>query len=207
MKDAIDKRNERDRIARTIVKRRNIIYTSREELERREQEERDRRMQKEREAAEEVVRKLKEDENKKMAMEIQRLIADREMLERQLQTGMDATGKKPMSGVTQERVEAILSEKSKQLQELIAANSVENRKKVEAVEPAVQENVEEDKSPAETTSSEADISVPEADVQEAVPDVEAEVQAGPKVVEEFHPEMLESLEDQYEMEDAEEDEF
>ena len=38
MKDAIDKRNERERIARSIVKRSNIIYTSREELERRAQE-------------------------------------------------------------------------------------------------------------------------------------------------------------------------
>ena len=32
MKDAIDKRNERERIARSIVKRRNIVYISQEEL-------------------------------------------------------------------------------------------------------------------------------------------------------------------------------
>ena len=123
MKDAIDKRNDRERIARNIVKRSNIIYTSREELERRANEEKHQKMQAEREVAEEVVRKLKEEENQKMAMQIQRLLADREMLERQLETGMDASGKHRMSGVTQERVEAILSEKSRQLEEIIAAHS------------------------------------------------------------------------------------
>lgn len=128
MKDAIDKRNEKERIARSIVKRSCVIYTSREELERRAQEEKHQQMQEQREAAEEVVKRLKEDQNKKMAMEIQRLLAEREMLEKQLETGMDATGKRPMSEVTQERVEAILSEKSKQLQELIAAHSVEGGK-------------------------------------------------------------------------------
>ncbi len=209
MKDAIDKRNDRERIARTIVKRRNIIYTSREELERREQEERNQQMQKERLAAEEVVKKLKEDENKKKAMEIQRLIAEREMLERQLQTGLDATGKKPMNGVTQERVEAILSEKSKQLQDLIAAHSVDNREKVQNVGTAVHENDEENKTMAEEADEKGNESLPEAGGQEVLPD-EEELQTGPKVVEEFHPEMLESLEEQYEMEeeeDAEEDEF
>ena len=45
MKDAIDKRNERERIAKTIVKRRNIVYVSREELERRQQEEREQRQE------------------------------------------------------------------------------------------------------------------------------------------------------------------
>ena len=139
MKDAIDKRNEQDRMARTIVKRRNIIYTSKEELERREREEREQKMRNERRAAEEVVKKLKDDANNKMAMEIQRLIADREMLERQLQTGMDATGKKPMNEVTQERVEAILSEKNKMLQDLIAAHSVDSAPKAETVEAAVPE--------------------------------------------------------------------
>ena len=57
-------------------------------------------------------------------MVVQRLIAEREMLERQLETGMDPSGRYRMSGVTQERVEAILSEKSKQLQDLIAAHTM-----------------------------------------------------------------------------------
>lgn len=124
MKDAIDKRNERERVARCIVKRSNVIYTSREELERRAHEEKHKQLQEEREAAEEVVKKLKEEQNNKTAMVVQRLIAEREMLERQLETGMDPSGRYRMSDVTQERVEAILSEKSKQLQDLIAAHSM-----------------------------------------------------------------------------------
>ena len=185
MKDAIDKRNERDRIARTIVKRRNIIYTSKEELERRKQEEHEQKMQNERRAAEEVVKRLKDDANNKMAMEIQRLLADREMLERQLQTGMDATGKKPMSEVTQERVEAILSEKNKQLQDLIAAHSMDGRKKDTDVEPQLQTNVSEAASAAEKTVEEAAIPVADAGKAEAGQDMAAELQetyTGPKVV-------------------------
>ena len=80
----------------------------------------------------------------KMAMEIQRLIAEREMLERQLETGMDASGRHPMSGVTQERVEAILSEKSKQLQDLIAAHSVDNGQKSQEMEEALPSDDEAD---------------------------------------------------------------
>ncbi len=144
MKDAIDKRNERESIARSIVKRSNVIYTSKEELERRAQEEKHKQMQEEREAAEEVVQKLKDEQNKKMAMEIQRLIADREMLERQLETGMDASGKHRMSGVTQERVEAILSEKSKQLQDIIAAHSVDSGKTGQDMEEALPSDDEAD---------------------------------------------------------------
>ncbi len=128
MKDAIDKRNEQERVARCIVKRSNVIYTSKEELERRAQEEKHKQLQEEREEAEEVIRKLKDEQNNKTAMVVQRLVAEREMLERQLETGMDPSGRYRMSGVTQERVEAILSEKSKQLQDLIAAHSVDSSK-------------------------------------------------------------------------------
>ena len=149
MKDAIDKRNERERIARSIVKRSNIIYTSREELERRAQEEKHKQMQEEREAAEEVVKKLKDEQNKKMAMEIQRLIAEREMLERQLETGMDPSGRYRMSGVTQERVEAILSEKSKQLQDLIAAHTSGSGKNSHNMEEALPTDDAADISPTE----------------------------------------------------------
>lgn len=177
MKDAIDKRNERERIARSIVKRRNIVYISKEELERRQQEEaRQQQMQKEKEIAEELVRRLKEEENRKQAMDIQRLLAEREMLERQLESGMDATGKNPMDGITQERVEAILSEKSKQLQELIAANSVDMGEKMEAVQAPVPEDVKADESGAETDLSENDISAAEPGAEEIIqemPDMDA----------------------------------
>ena len=55
MKDAIDKRNEREKIAKSIVKRRNIVYISKEELERREQEE---KRQENREVAEVIEKRL-----------------------------------------------------------------------------------------------------------------------------------------------------
>lgn len=165
MKDAIDKRNERERIARSIVKRSNVIYTSREELERRAREEKHQQMQEEREAAEEVVRKLKEDQNKKMAMEIQRLLAEREMLEKQLETGLDSTGRRPMNGVTQERVEAILSEKSKQLQELIAAHTMEGGKKSQALEQTLPEDDGTDNAQPKTADEEMGLPAEDTDAE------------------------------------------
>ena len=130
MKDAIDKRNDRERIARSIVKRRNIVYTSQAELDRRRQEEAQKLKQDRTEAAEQLVKQFKDEAKKKQAMEIERLLAEQAMLEKQLETGMDATGKKLMDDVTQERVEAILSEKSKQLESIISANAVQVEQKL-----------------------------------------------------------------------------
>lgn len=169
MKDAIDKRNERERIAKSIVKRRNIVYISKEELERREQEE---KRQENREAAEEMVKRLKEEEHNKQAMQIQRLLAEQQMLERQLETGMDATGKHPMDDVTQERVEAILSEKSRQLREIIAAHSLENRQKDQAVEQTVSENHELHRSQTEEGAAQTDVPAATPVMQSDLPDME-----------------------------------
>ncbi len=172
MKDAIDKRNERERIAKSIVKRRNIVYITKEELERREQEEKHQQLQEDRKAAEELVKKLKDEENKKKAMEIQRLIAEREMLEHQLETGMDATGKNRMDEVTQERVEAILSEKSRQLRDIISAHAVEDGEEAKAVEPPISSDDGTNQSPAETGDGEADVPVPQAGLASDLPDME-----------------------------------
>ena len=161
MKDAIDKRNEKDRIARSIVKRRNIVYISKEELERKQREEEQQRKKEAKKAAEDLVKQLKEEQNKKQAMDIERLLAEQAMLERQLATGMDATGKNPMSGVTQERVEAILSEKSKQLQEIIAANRMELEQKHTSVETNLSKKHREDGTGAEGGSSGNDASAQE----------------------------------------------
>lgn len=169
MKDAIDKRNEREKIAKSIVKRRNIVYTSKEELERREQEE---KRQENREAAEEMVKRLKEEEHNKQAMQIQRLLAEQQMLERQLKTGMDATGKHPMDGVTQERVEAILSEKSRQLQAIIDAHSMENSEKNQTVEPAVSANHEPHGPQTEEGVAQTDIPAAAPVAQSDLPDME-----------------------------------
>ncbi len=153
MKDAIDKRNERERIARSIVKRRNIIYTSREELERKEEE----KKTEDRAKVEELVKQLKKEEDKKQAMEIEKLLAEQQALEQQLKTGMDATGKKPMDDIMQEKVEAILSEKSRQLQDIIIANSVEVVQENKEVEVSVLENSSADESKTETIIMEEDI--------------------------------------------------
>lgn len=161
MKDAIDKRNEKDRIARSIVKRRNIVYISKEELERKQREEEQQRKKEAKKAAEDLVKQLKEEQNKKQAMDIERLLAEQAMLERQLATGMDATGKNPMSGVTQERVEAILSEKSKQLREIIAANRMELEQKHTSVETNLSKKHREDGTGAEGGSSGNDTSAQE----------------------------------------------
>lgn len=142
MKDAIDKRNEREWIAGRIVKRRNIIYTSQAELDRKKQEELDEQHRKNKEKAEQLVKQLKEDANKKQAMVVERLLVEQEMLKKQLETGMDATGKKPMDEVTQERVEAILSEKSKQLEDIISSSFVGVDPEDQPVEVSVPEGDE-----------------------------------------------------------------
>ena len=85
---------------------------------------------------------------------------------------MDATGKHPMDDVTQERVEAILSEKSRQLQEIIAAHSVENREKNQAMEPTVSENHEEHRTPTEEGTSQADIPAAASGLKSDLPDME-----------------------------------
>ncbi len=139
MKDAIDKRNEREWIAGRIVKRRNIIYTSQAELDRKKQEELDEQHKQNKEKAELLVKQLKEDANKKQAMIVERLLAEQEMLKKQLETGMDATGKKPMDEVTQERVEAILSEKSKELEDIISSSFAGLGTEIQAVEVPVPE--------------------------------------------------------------------
>ncbi len=155
MKDAIDKRNEREWVAGRIVKRRNIIYTSQAELDRKKQEELDEQHRQNREKAEQLVKQLKEDANKKQAMVVERPLAEQEMLKKQLETGMDATGKKPMDEVTQERVEAILSEKSKQLQDIISSSFGGMVQEVQPVEVSVPEGDPTDGAMAET-GAEAD---------------------------------------------------
>ena len=169
MKDAIDKRNEREKIAKSIVKRRNIVYISKEELERREQEE---KRQENREVAEEMVKRLKEEEDNKQAMQIQRLLAEQQMLERQLETGMDATGKHPMNDVIQERVEAILSEKSRQLKEIIDAHSVDNNIKNQALDLEVSKNNETHGSQSEEGIAQTDTAVAASGIQSDLPDME-----------------------------------
>ncbi len=59
------------------------------------------------------------------------------MLQVQLDTGMDATGTVPMSQENHDRIEEILNEKNRLLQDLIATHSVEANKEDKAVDQAV----------------------------------------------------------------------
>ena len=125
MKDAIDKRNEREKIANSIVKRWNVVYITKEELERkRQEEERMARMEEEREKADDILRRLDaeaEADKRKKAEELQALIYQKEIEGHKSQ---DTYGTTPMDGVTQEKVEAILSDKERMLQELIQNTEV-----------------------------------------------------------------------------------
>ena len=181
MMDAIDKRNQRERIARSVVKRRNIVYITQEELERKQQEkerQKEKEKQESREAAERLVQQFKDERDKKRAMEIEQLLADQEMLERQLKTGMDATGKKPMDGVTQERVEAILNEKNKMLHDIIASSSVAVGEKNKPVEVSVPEEGAADGTQGKVDLAKNADSASEAGAGSSQPGLEPDLEAG-----------------------------
>lgn len=125
MKDAIDKRNEREKIAKSIVKSWNVIYTTKEELEqRRLEEERQEQIEEERRKSDEILKRLgqeaKEDEKKK-ADEIQAILMQQEL---ESHKSSESYGTAPMDGVTQEKVEAILNDKERAIQELIQNTGV-----------------------------------------------------------------------------------
>ncbi len=139
MKDAIDIRNDKERFARSIVKRRNIMYMTKEQA----------KMHKDREDAELVIEQLLSENDRKSAALIEQLLAEQEMLQTQLYTGMDATGMAPMTQETHSRIEAILNEKNKQLQDLIAIHTVEEAKEDSSLDRAFPENAGANGFPAE----------------------------------------------------------
>ena len=143
MKDAIDIRNDKERFARSIVKRRNIMYMTREQAQ----------MHRDREDAEVVIEQLLSENDRKSAAMIEQLLAEQEMLQAQLYTGMDATGTAPMTQENQSRIEAILNEKNKQLQDLIATHSPETAKTDTALDQAFPEGAGAYRSPAEEGAS------------------------------------------------------
>lgn len=160
MKDAIDKRNERERIASSIVKRWNVVYITKEELERRRQEEeRQEQKEEERRKADEILRRLEreaqEDEFKKEE-ELRALYA-------QVEAGSHTSnihGTVPMDGVTQEKVEAILSDKDRMLQQIIrdTGAALQNQKLEEGV----------------GTQSQEDNTAADADIEAEMPENESE---------------------------------
>lgn len=153
MKDAIDKRNEREKIAKSIIKRWNVIYITKEELEkRRQEEERMKQNQEEREKADEILKRLeneaKEDECKK-AEEMQAILAQQEI---EGHKNADTYGTTPMDGVTQEKVEAILSDKERMLQQIIQDTEMASAQ--QEMEESVGEKLTEDNTPAEEKDAE-----------------------------------------------------
>lgn len=155
MKDAIDKRNERERIARSIVKRSNVIYMTREEAERLEKE------KKEREKADQILKRLEreaqEDEDKK-AMEIQ------EMMQQGQNPVSGEYGRNPMDDITQERVEAILSDKERAIQQIIQNTEVDRMvPPVPQMEEKLDTELEERNTQAETADLPEDEAVPQMD--------------------------------------------
>lgn len=159
MKDAIDKRNEKERIAKSIVKSWNVIYITKEELEKR-QEEEERRLheQEEREKADEILRRLESearDDALRKAQEIQELLTQQEIGSHK---NANTYGTTPMDGVTQEKVEAILNDKERMLQQII--------QDTEMVSP--QQEVEEDMG---TELTEDNTAAEEENAEEALEEV------------------------------------
>ena len=146
MKDAIDKRNEREKIAKSIIKRWNVIYITKEELDkRRQEEERMKQNQEEREKADEVLKRI-EDECKK-AEEMQAILAQQEI---EGHKNADTYGTTPMDGVTQEKVEAILNDKERMLQQIIQDTEMAS------AQQEMEENVGEELTEDNTTAEEKD---------------------------------------------------
>lgn len=153
MKDAIDKRNEKEKIARSIIKRWNVIYITKEELEkRRQEEERMKQNQEECEKADEILKRLeneaKEDECKK-AEEMQAILAQQEI---EGHKNADTYGTTPMDGVTQEKVEAILNDKERMLQQIIQDTEMASAQ--QEMEENVGEELTEDNITAEEKDAE-----------------------------------------------------
>lgn len=156
MKDAIDERNERERFARSIVKRRNINYMTREQAQ----------ICKDREEAEVVIEQLLSENDRKSAALIEQLLAEQQMLQVQLNTGMDATGTVPMTQENYDRIEAILNEKNKLLQDLIATHSVGADQESQAVEKAVPQSSQPNRGEPESADAKDGTGAGEAGLEE-----------------------------------------
>lgn len=125
MRDLIDERNRREKIKRSIIKRVNVNYITREELERQRQAEEQRK-------AMEVVDQLKAEEAAQSAvleMEMQKEREQRELLERaRYEASLPPSsryGTKESDEVTKEQVEAILAGKETNLHQVIEENKQE----------------------------------------------------------------------------------
>ncbi len=182
MKDAIDKRNERERIAKSIVKRWNVIYVTKEELEKkRREEERLELQEEERQKADEILKRLQEEaeaDEKRKKDEILAILAQKEI---EGHISSDTYGTTPMDGVTQEKVEAILSDKERMLQQII------QNTEMASAEPAMEESPRE-KSKADNAAAET---ADEAEAEDNTQDVSEKLEQVNQADEEKTPEISE----------------
>lgn len=182
MKDAIDKRNEKERIAKSIIKRWNVIYVTKEELEKKRQEEECMRQQEEeRKKADEILKRLQqeaEEDERKKAEELWAIVAQKEI---ENHFSSDTYGTTPMDGVTQEKVEAILSDKERMLQQIIRDTEMGS-----AGQTMEESHGEESK--ADNTETEA---VAEAELEDNADDSEEKVEEVEQAEEEKNPEISE----------------
>ncbi len=115
MRDYIEERNFREKIKNSIIKRMNVHYMTKEEIEQKNQEED--RERKAREVYEHMVQQAREEEER------QREACKREMEERQKQLDQDKashdSGQEPAKDVTKEQIDAILAEKEDTLHDII----------------------------------------------------------------------------------------
>ncbi|MEG0961377.1 MAG: hypothetical protein RR139_01525 [Lachnospiraceae bacterium] len=125
MKDAIDKRNEKQKIARSIVKRSNVVYITKEELKRRQEEEEENAkkqlvLEQERERAEEILRRLELEAEADEAKKTQEIEAIKYLNQSQeeAENRHKMYGQNPMDGITQEKVGVILSDNDKKIEKL-----------------------------------------------------------------------------------------
>ncbi len=106
MKDKIDERNFKEKVARSIIKRYNVHYISQEELDRQ-------RVQEEREKAQEIVKKLQAEKAAKESEKLREIERMRLEVERRQREEEALLGREEdfVAGVTKGQVEQLLSDK------------------------------------------------------------------------------------------------
>lgn len=119
MKDSIDKRNDKDKIKSSVIKRANVHYVTREELEKLQADEKEKEAQ---EIYERLQAEARADEAVK-EMEKQKALKEREQIDRVFNMATNSPsgtyGTKSMEQVTKEQIDAILSEKNHALEQVI----------------------------------------------------------------------------------------
>jgi len=119
MKDLIDERNAREKIKSSIIKRANVHYVTREELEKPQETERAKKAQ---EVYERLQAEARADEAVK-ELEKQKALKEREQIESVYNIAKNSPsgvyGAETLDQVTKKQIDAILSEKEHALEQMI----------------------------------------------------------------------------------------